>query len=490
MTAIKGKLRHIFSKGIYFNNDKKEKHIPIRRYWTRRYLFTLCIGLIVVMIISALWIRHQTMENRLKVMSLLAENIAEQIVVSNQNNSRLTDFFYEKELKTKLDIDPFTYIVDTEGTIISSNPPTGPLSYQLDESIMENDDAIGKFMENDQVFYVVKSPIEFNDSVIGWVVLIETKDKLTHVNQEYTQLIIMIISIALLGWAAIYVLSNRLARPIKEVSEAAKLVSEGNYNILIPFDSKEKEVHELIHSFKEMAQKLEKLESLRTELLAGVTHELKTPVTSISGLLQALRDGVVTGDEAKEFLNISLNEAEKMKTMVEDLLVFNQFATNAVPLNAEVHDMNEIMEDAITSWQIAQQDDEIEIELLKLQKPVEVYVDSIRLQQIMTNLLNNAKQAMDNKGMITVSLEEDESTVHIDVIDTGCGIPEEEQKYIFERFFRGEEKKHKFRGLGLGLALSKMIAQAMGGDLLLVKSSKEGTNFRILFPKYAKEMSE
>ena len=82
--------------------------------------------------------------------------------------------------------------------------------------------------------------------------------------------------------------------------------------------SKEQEVYELIHSFKEMTSKLEKLEALRTELLAGVTHELKTPITSISGLLQAMKDDVVSGEEAKEFLKISLNETEKMKKMVED----------------------------------------------------------------------------------------------------------------------------------------------------------------------------
>ena len=260
------------------------------------------------------------------------------------------------------------------------------------------------------------------------------------------------------------------------------IVAEGHYHVDIPNESKEKEVYELIQSFKEMTKKLERLESLRTELLAGVTHELKTPVTSISGLLQALKDEVVTGEEAKEFLNISLNETEKMKTMVEDLLAFNQFATNAVPVNKAIHNSNEVVKDAVFAWQITQKE-EVKINLFMLTSTVEIAVDPIRFQQVMTNLLNNAYHAMEGKGEISIMMMESDTEIMIDVSDTGSGISQEEQPYIFERFFRGEEKKYKVRGLGLGLALSKMITQALGGDLILVKSSGEGTTFRILLPK-------
>lgn len=440
------------------------------------------MGLVVIAVISAIWIRHNTLENRLNLMSLLADSMADRIVATNNQADRPPDFFHEREIKTELAIDPFTYIVDTDGAILSSNRPRGPIEQQMNLSIIENEDSIHKVVLTDQDFYIVKSPIEENDTVIGWVVMVESKDHLTHVDQEYTQLAIMIISLALLGWAAIYVLSNRLAKPIKDVSEAAKLVAEGHYHVDIPNDSKEKEVSELIHSFKEMTYKLERLESLRTELLAGVTHELKTPVTSISGLLQAMKDGVVTGDEAKEFLTISLNETEKMKTMVEDLLAFNQFATNVVPVNKEVHDINKVVKDAVFSWEIAQQE-EIEVKLSPLSSPGEIAVDPIRFQQVMTNLLNNANQAMEGKGDISITMLDNETQIMIDVSDTGSGIPEAEQPYIFERFFRGEKKKYKVRGLGLGLALSKMIAQALDGDLVLLKSSSEGTTFRIILPK-------
>lgn len=478
---IKNK-KHKSQKNRHPKIFKNDKHVSLIRYWTSRYLFTLCIGLIVVAIISALWIRHNTLENRLNLMAVLAESMADRIVAMNNQAQPPPNFFLKQKLKTELEIDPFTYIVDTNGKVVSSNRPQGPIEQRLNQSIFMNENDIQSLTIYNQEFYVVKSSIDMNDSVVGWVVMIDSKDNLTYVNQEYTQLAIMIISLALFGWAAIYVLSKRLAKPIKNVAGAAKLVAEGNYRIDIPNESKEKEVYELIHSFKEMTKKLERLESLRTELLAGVTHELKTPVTSISGLLQALKDGVVTGDEAKEFLNISLNETEKMKTMVEDLLAFNQFATNTVPVNNEIHNINDVVENALFSWQVTQKE-EIEVKLSKLFNPVEVTVDPIRFQQVITNLLNNAKHALGSNGEIFVTLMEDETEIIIDVSDTGSGIPEAEQPFIFERFYRGEKKKYKIRGLGLGLALSKMIVQSLGGDLILLKSSTKGTTFRITLSK-------
>ena len=432
-----------------------------------------------------MWIRHTTLENRLNMMVIMAQGIADRFDDTEEQRPtpdvpRLTG--KQRKLMDP-DIDPVMYITDTNGTILSSNRPTSPFVQRLDSSLFKNSDTIGELTISDEDFYAIKVPITIHDLTFGWVVMIESKHHLSQVDQEYTQLAIMIISLALLGWAAIYILTGRLSKPIKDVANAASEVADGNYQVELTNDSKEQEVYELIHSFKEMTNKLEKLETLRTELLAGVTHELKTPVTSISGLLQAIKDDVVTGDDAKEFLKLSLNETEKMKKMVEDLLSFNQFAAHAVQMNKELHNINEVVEDAVQIWNAAQEDHEISIHLSLLPFPVEVDMDLFRFQQIITNLLNNAKQTMANGDEISIDMSTHETLIMIDVSDTGSGIPEKEQAFIFERFFRGEDKKYKVRGLGLGLSLSKIIAQALSGDLVLLKSSPQGTTFRILLPK-------
>lgn len=458
----------------------KNKRVSLLTYWTSRYVLTLCIGLLLISLIFALWIRHTTLEYRLEMMTFIAEQTANRLSDTStreipSNEDRLLFKFRE--------IDPELYITNASGKIISTNRPFD--LYTLDFMSLIEDENLKKITipELDEVFYVIKKEIEINEEIIGYVFVLESKDQLTKVNQEYGQLAIFIGSLGLLGWVAIYFLSRRLSRPIMKVSEAAKKVQDGYYDIQLPTTIKEKEVYELVSSFKDMASRLQQLEKTRAELLAGVTHELKTPVTSISGLLQAVKDGVVTGDEADEFIKMALVETMKMKTMVGDLLAFNSFAVDAVPVNIKLHEVNQLIGDSISLWEMTNKSDQLEIEYIRLREDKMVSADLVRIQQIIANLLINAVQAMPNGGKITVTLSEQEAFVEALVQDSGTGIPKNDQPLIFERFYRGENKKYSVRGLGLGLPLSKMMAQSIGGDLLLGNSDEEGTVFKILLKK-------
>ncbi|KOO48346.1 HAMP domain-containing sensor histidine kinase [Viridibacillus arvi] len=468
--------------------NRKKKRVSLTRYWTTRYLLTLCIGLTIIAFISAIWLRHTTLVYRLDMIEFMAEEMTHRIsdnVDAGIPSGDNPGLFRERDRFMNMDIKPVIYIVNTEGKIISSNRPKGPREQTIQADILSSSDEVQKLTYNgtSKVFYAVKKKIEIADEQVGWVVIVESKERLTHLNQEYGQLAIMIGSLALLGLGAIYFLSRRLATPIKEVAAAAKQVQQGNYNIKLPENLKEEEVYELVRSFKEMAMRLEQLESMRTELLAGVTHELKTPVTSISGLLQAIQDGVVSGDDAREFVKMAINETSKLKTMVGDLLAFNSFAVNAIPVKFEELEINQMLKDVVNQWRLMQDTDDIQLTLTTLKELVTVNIDAIRFQQIFTNLFTNAEQAMKGQGNINVVLYDEKESVVITVSDHGQGIPKEEQDLVFERFYRGENKKYEVRGLGLGLPLSRMMAQSIHGDLQLVESSEKGTTFKLIIPK-------
>ncbi|UOQ84361.1 HAMP domain-containing sensor histidine kinase [Gracilibacillus salinarum] len=467
----------------------KHKKVSLQRYWTTRYLFTLVIGLAVIAIISAMWIRHTTLDNRLNIMEFMAEETASRIANMSDNGTLPPEFEMHRLLDDpgrfmNMESNPTIYVTDNDGVIENSNLPPSSNGQTISQSIIEDEETIQLISPDSEDLgdvYIVKKPIETDESQIGWVIYVETKANLSQVNQEYGQLSIMIISLLLLGWGAIYFLSGRLSKPIKEVAKAAKQVEKGNYQVHFSNQAKEEEIADLIQSFQEMTQKLEHLEALRTELLAGVSHELKTPVTSISGLLRAIDDGVVDEQESKEFLRMSIKETEKMKTMVEDLLAFNKFAANAVPVTLDTYLINDLVQESINLW-AKTQPIELSVETVLLEEDCTVEVDPVRIQQILTNLLNNAAQAMNEKGTILIKLHQQNDQVAINVVDSGEGIPPEEQPYIFERFYRGTNKKYKVGGLGLGLPFSKMIANVLNGDLLLVKSSETGTAFRIVLP--------
>ena len=149
---------------------------------------------------------------------------------------------------------------------------------------------------------------------------------------------------------------------------------QGNYDVTFKSNSKEQEVAQLIATFQDMSSRLKQLESLRTLLLAGVTHELKTPVASISGLLQAIQDKVVDGAESEEFIQLSLKEAQRMHHMVEDLLDFNGFATGALRITNEQIELNAFTREVVHQWRIAQEEHqklEIEVQSVRDVLPIE-----------------------------------------------------------------------------------------------------------------------
>ncbi|WP_254654723.1 HAMP domain-containing sensor histidine kinase [Bacillus sp. FJAT-27986] len=482
------KLQMYFLKHL---GQKKKNHptkrVSLLKYWTTRYLVTLFIGLIVIGFLTGIIIRQSTLNKNLDINKYLAEEVAarilDQMVGTDIQTEQNPEVFANRKKLLEVSGNPSIYVVDVNGKIVIENRSSNHLNVSSFSTALLNSKDEVKQLNNigGRDYYLVKRPMIVNDTVISWIVVMQSEDELTAVDQEYKLLLIMILSLALLGWVAIYFLSKRLVKPIENVAEAAKQVQKGNYTIELIEEVNEQEVYDLVHSFKEMAIKLEQLEAMRAELLAGVTHELKTPVTSISGLLQAVNDGVVTGEEAKEFLAISLQETTRMQKMVGDLLEFNSFTANAIPVNRESVKIGEVINEMIYQWDIVQDDQLVKVTVQQPKEDMVVSADPLRLQQIMINLLNNSKHAIQGEGTIEVRIYKyDEDHVAIDVQDSGSGIPLAEQDLIFERFYRGEDKKYKIRGLGLGLPFSRMLANAMDGDLVLTNSSEEGTTFTIV----------
>ncbi len=461
------------------------KRVSLLAYWTRSYVLTLLTGLLIVSLISAFWIRHTTIEYRLDMMEFMANEMVHRLTNTKDSISEgsIPEGFDRERFRYR-EIEPIMYLVNMEGNIVSTNRPFPIRNPAMFQGKLEDNEDTQLFTsaEDNQDYYAVKRKVELGAEQVGWVLMVESKERLTKIDQEYGQLAILIITLGLLGWGAIYFQSKRLSNPIKQVAVAAQQVQDGNYQVNLPTQIKEKEVYELVSSFKEMTSRLQQLEKTRTELLAGVTHELKTPVTAINGLLQAIQDGVVTGKEAEDFLHMAKIETTKMKTMVGDLLAFNSFAVDAVPVQMNSYSVNQIILDAVMQWK-GVRDGEKEPRIDLLSNDIEVQADLIRVQQIISNLLTNAEQAAVGPLAISLTIQAANSVVSVFIRDSGSGIPKEEQAFIFERFFRGEDKKYAIRGLGLGLPLSKMMAQSMGGDLFLVESSPKGTCFELQLRK-------
>ncbi|MBY0085444.1 HAMP domain-containing histidine kinase [Brevibacillus sp. M2.1A] len=473
---------------------KNNEPVSLLRYWTTRYLLTLVIGLLIIGAVSAYWIKYAAIEKQIEVTRLFAEEVADRVVDDVGNilvGEKLHQVLDNRRKFMGVDRNLILFIEDVKGKVVYSRPTKlPPPLQQAAPELLEQADKRDKVRHpSGETLYVIRKNLEFNDQIIGKVILLFPETDIKVGKEEIQYLVIMLGSLGVLGWAVIYFHARKLSEPIQNVVMSARQIVEGNYDVLLNKTIKEKEIHELVHTFAEMADRLRQLESMRTELLAGVTHELKTPVTSISGLIQAINDEVVSGEEQKEFLEICLKETKRLQKMVEDLLDFNSFAVGAITVCQEEQNVNKLIREIASQWQIVHDLGHVTFTVRVLEKQTMIYVDPGRVQQILINLLNNAKQAVGEKGNIALTLYKTDTDLRIDVKDDGPGIPAKEQPLVFERFFRGSNKKDKVRGLGLGLSYSRMMAKALGGDLLLAKSTSEGSVFTLILPM-RKDQSE
>lgn len=456
---------------------------PMSRYWSLLFFAVLMIGLLIIGFVASSWLKQNALDDRLRLMDALAVDATEAIAHGNPNaipqDMTTVPLLTQNGSFVAMKRTPTMYVMDHQGIIRLANDRALIGTYVADDRILQAPIGTAQLKGKDPVF-IVKRPIETAYGTIGYVVMLEKKSMLTALDpSRYQQFLIFIIALAVIGFIVISLISRRLTAPIATVVEASRAIERGEYDQYLNTNSvKELELVELMESFNAMSSRLQQLESVRTELLAGVTHELKTPLTSMTSLLQALRDDVVPEEERAEFVVYALEEGEKMKRLVDDLVEFNTFATGRVHVELEVLDVREVMERLAHVYEATYRNVTIEL----WEAPVLLSVDRLRLEQIIKNLWNNSIRAMSERGTLRVVYEERNEAHRFDFIDEGKGIPIAEQPYIFERFFRGQEKLGS-RGFGLGLPLAQMMAHSMNGHLYLVQSDERGTIFRLTFQK-------
>lgn len=462
--------------------DDMKKRTSILSYWTIRYLLIISIGLLITALLTFWWIQQEAMDNRMQTTGLLAQEIADRSVGADGTmniNPGLGELIEDRKRFFKLTVEMCVIITGPQGELLFSEPQLTEevMRYKLNDSLTDS---------RSPEYKAAIAPILGNGETLGRVLVMQSKRSLQHIPQEeITFFSIIVIFLIALSWLTIYLLSRKLAKPIQNVAAAAAQISSGQYNIILETGAKEREIHELLLSFQDMAGKLKQFEQSRAVMLAGVSHELKTPVTSIKGLVHAVREGVVEGEEAGEFLDIALQEAGRLQRMVADLLDYNALTAGIVAVRHDRLDAVPLVAEIVYQWKLTQDEDVCEPVLLLPEKPLYMRGDPLRIQQILVNLLNNSVQAKVQGRMLQlkISLEVSlQGTAVITVRDNGRGVEQGHRERIFEAFFRSSDKQSTLRGLGLGLTFSRLLAEAMGGSLQLGDSPEQGCTFVLALP--------
>jgi two-component system, OmpR family, phosphate regulon sensor histidine kinase PhoR len=233
---------------------------------------------------------------------------------------------------------------------------------------------------------------------------------------------------------------------------------------------------------------IKKLEQMRKDFVANVSHELKTPVTSIKGFTETLIDGAMHNQDTLEaFLSIINKESNRMQTLIQDLLDFSKIEQQEFKLNIQDFDLYELIKEVITMLNKKAKSKDIGLELEFNREELYIQGDHDRLKQVLINIISNAILYTPPRGSVKVLLFEYEKTVKIHVKDTGVGIEQEEIPRIFERFYRVDRARSRDSGgTGLGLAIVKHLVEAHHGNITVKSTMGEGSEFMIELHKYLK----
>ncbi|MDF2961428.1 MAG: histidine kinase [Paenibacillus sp.] len=283
----------------------------------------------------------------------------------------------------------------------------------------------------------------------------------------------------------LYILSRKLAGPLQQMNRAALELAGGDFSARVPVAS-EDEVGELAKSFNFMVDQLEQWEGARQEFLANVSHELRSPLTSLRGLIIAMNDKVIPEDKYGHYLKICDYEVQRLQRLVNDLLDLARiqngvdvFRTRPLVLNEQIEEMLELLRTAMTDKQIKLQEQLPDVE----KEPVIADLDPDRFAQILQNLLYNAIQFTPSGGRITVELHSQNDHAVIIIRDTGIGMAEEELHRIWDRFYKVEQARSpRSEGTGLGLTIVKHLVNGMKGTIDVTSRLGTGTEFTLTFP--------
>ena len=316
---------------------------------------------------------------------------------------------------------------------------------------------------NDEVYIFLNTSIQPLDSSI---ILLKS---------QYGYIALIIFGISLI---ISYVISSQISRPIVKISDSAKKLANGDFNVSFSTDSKVQEIKELSTTLDLAKNELSKTDELRRDLMANVGHDLRTPLTMIKAYAEMTRDlESQTPEKRAENMNIIIEETDRLNVLVSDILDLSKLQSSTYELKIEEFDLNELIRNIIKRFYILIDSDGYEF-IYNNDKEIMVKADKKRIEQVIYNLLNNAVNYTGEDKKIYINVIDEKKKVLVEIRDTGTGIDKDEIKYIWNKYYHNERKhKRNAFGTGLGLSIVKTILESHNYKYGVKSVKNKGTTF-------------
>ena len=289
---------------------------------------------------------------------------------------------------------------------------------------------------------------------------------------------------------------RKIVNPIQKLKEGVDNIANGNYSFRISEDYRN-EIGMLIREFNNMAEKLEESEKIKRDyeknrkaLIANISHDLKTPITSINGYAQFMLDGDLDKDKMRKYLKTVQSNADYMNKLIDDLFLFTKLDMDKFELNFEDINIKMYMQDIVEEFSFILEEENIKFNYFNtIKDDIYVNIDSKMIHRCIRNILGNAVKygGVEENLKIEINLYNKEEDVYISIKDNGPGIEKEKLCHIFERFYRIDKERTKdLMSTGLGLAIAKEIVDAHNGDISVESELGLGSTFIIKIPMQEK----
>ena len=284
-------------------------------------------------------------------------------------------------------------------------------------------------------------------------------------------------------------IKNTYEEPLHRMAEAMRRVSEGDFSVYVPTihaADKLDYLDVMILDFNKMVEELGSIETLKTDFISNVSHEMKTPIAIIKNYAQLLQMEQTPEGRGKEYAEEIEDAAERLSSLISNILKLNKLENQRITPEAGVYDVCKQLCESIFLFEEAMEEKEIDLKA-DIEDAAMIKADASLMDLVWNNLLSNAVKFTDRGGSIVIRQTSDEKYIRVSVSDTGCGIAKENINHIFDKFYQGDTS-HSTEGNGLGLALVKRVLELMEGEILVTSEAGKGSTFLVTLPAAGAEV--
>ena len=389
------------------------------------------------------------------------------------------------------------WIVNSDGTVWQAVDPSGQTSVTNEEIQMYFEDMIAELQKGNAVKVVteesnffntpvitVAKPVMSDTTVTGYVFVHKKIGELeASLMAMYRQIVLAACISAALGIILTYLFSKSMLRPLSVVNTGAKQLAKGRFDIRLDVSSKD-EIGQLADTFNSVASELRKYEATRESLVANVSHELRSPLTSMQGLLQGVIDGTIPREEAEHYLGVVLDETKRLGLLISDMLDLAKIESGQFPMQIEKVELSELLRRTLITFESKIEAKKLEVSVDLPDEKQYVYADENRLKQVLHNVIENAIKFVNEGGELKVSTSATEASIFVNINNSGEPIPREDLPYLFDRFYKIDKSHSRAKeGTGIGLSIVKNILKEHGQKIWVTSNAQDGTTFTFTLKK-------